>query len=76
MNFLMKAMLKRQLAQLPKEQQEMIITMIEKNPKLFEKISEEIKVKIKNGIPKQTASMSVFMSHKDEIQKLMMEQQK
>lgn len=76
MNFLMKAMLKRQLAQLPKEQQEMIITMIEKNPKLFEKISEEIKVKIKNGIPKQTASMSVFMSHKDEIQKLMMGQQK
>ncbi len=76
MNFLMKAMLKRQLAQLPKEQQEMIITMIEKNPKLFEKISEEIKVKIKNGIPKQTASMSVFMSPKDEIQKLMMEQQK
>lgn len=76
MNFLMKAMLKRQLAQLPKEQQEMIITMIEKNPKLFEKISEEIKVKIKNGISKQTASMSVFMSHKDEIQKLMMEQQK
>lgn len=69
-------MLKRQLAQLPKEQQEMIITMIEKNPKLFEKISEEIKVKIKNGISKQTASMSVFMSHKDEIQKLMMEQQK
>ena len=76
MNFLMKAMLKRQLASLPKEQQEMIITMIEKNPKLFAKISEEIKVKIKNGVPKQAASMSVFMSHKDEIQKLMMAQVK
>jgi hypothetical protein len=76
MNFLMKAMLKRQLSSLPKEQQEMIITMIEKNPKLFEKISEEIKVKVKNGVPKQAASMSVFMSHKDEIQKLMMAQVK
>lgn len=76
MNFLMKAMLKRQLASLPKEQQEMIINMIEKNPKLFEKISEEIKVKIKNGVPKQNAAMSVFMSHKDEIQKLMMAQGK
>jgi hypothetical protein len=68
--------LKRQLAQLPKEQQEMIINMIEKNPKLFEQISQEIKVKVKNGVPKQTAAMSAFMAHKQEIQKLMQEQQK
>lgn len=76
MNFLMKALLKKQLAHLPKDQQEMIINMIEKNPKLFEQISKEIKEKIKNGVPQQTASMAVFMAHKDEIQKLMMEQQK
>ncbi len=76
MNFLMKAMLKRQLAHLPKEQQEMIITIIEKNPKFFEKISAEIQTKVKNGVPKQNAAMSVFMSHKDEIQKMMMDQQK
>ena len=76
MNFLMKAMLKKQLSNLPKDQQEMIINMIEKNPKLFEQISKEIKEKIKNGIPQQTASMSVFMTHKDEIQKLMLDQQK
>lgn len=76
MNFLMKAMLKRQLSNLPKEQQEMIIAMIESNPKFFEQISEEISKKVKNGVPKQTAAMSVFMSHKDEIQKMMMNQQK
>lgn len=76
MNFLMKAMLKRQLAQLPKDQQEMIITMIEKNPKFFEQISAEVKTKIKNGVPKQTAMMSVMVSHKDQIQKMMMDQQK
>ncbi len=76
MNFLMKAMLKRQLAQLPKDQQEMIINMIEKNPKFFEKISSEIQTKIKNGVPKQTAAMSVFMAHKDELQKMMVEQNK
>lgn len=74
MNFLMKAMLKKQLANLPKDQQEMIITMIEKNPKLFEQIAKEIKEKVKNGVPQQTAAMSVFMTHKDEIQKLMLEQ--
>ncbi|MEY2703071.1 MAG: hypothetical protein RLY43_1709 [Bacteroidota bacterium] len=77
MNFLMKAMLKRQLAQFPKEQQEMIIGMIEKNPKFFEEISSEIQKKIKNGVPRQNAMMSVMMSRKEEIQKMMMmEQQK
>lgn len=76
MNFLMKAMLKRQLAHLPKEQQQMIISAIEKNPKFFEQIAEEIQKKVKNGVPKQTAAMSVFMSHKDEIQRMIMEEQK
>ncbi|MFA7193311.1 MAG: hypothetical protein WC087_00105 [Candidatus Paceibacterota bacterium] len=76
MNFLMKAMLKKQLAHLPKDQQEMIITMIEKNPKLFEQIAKEIKEKVKNGVPQQTAAMSVFMTHQNEIKKLMTEQQK
>lgn len=76
MNFLMKAMLKRQLAHLPKEQQQMIINAIEKNPKFFEQIAEEIQKKVKNGVPKQTAAMSVFMSHKDEIQRMVMEGQK
>ncbi len=54
----------------------MIITIIEKNPKFFEKISAEIQTKVKNGVPKQNAAMSVFMSHKDEIQKMMMSEQK
>lgn len=72
MNFLMKMMLKKQLAGLPKEQQEMIIKMIEENPKFFEQISKEIQSKIKAGVPKQNAAMSVFMTHKDEIQRMMM----
>lgn len=72
MNFLMKMMLKKQLAGLPKDQQEMIIKIIEENPKFFEQISKEIQEKIKAGVPKQNAAMSVFMSHKDELQKMMM----
>ena len=72
MNFLMKMMLKKQLAGLPKDQQEMIMKIIEENPKFFEQISKEIQDKIKAGVPKQNAAMSVFMSHKDELQKMMM----
>jgi hypothetical protein len=73
MNFLMKAMLKKQLAQLPKEQQEMIIRAIDNNPNFFDQIAKEIKEKTKAGVDKQTAAMSVMMSHKDELQKMIQE---
>lgn len=43
----MKALLKKQLAHLPKDQQEMIINMIEKNPKLFDKSQKKLKKKSK-----------------------------
>ena len=71
MNFLMKTMLKKQLGGLPPEQQEMIMNAIEKNPEFFDKIGKEIKAKVKSGVDKQTASMSVMMAHKNELQKLM-----
>jgi len=71
MNFLMKAMLKKQLKALPQEQQDMIIKAVEENPKLFEQIAKEIQEKIKNGVDKQNAAMSVMMSHQDELRKVM-----
>jgi len=76
MNFLMKAMLKKQLAGLPAEQRDMIIKAVEANPKFFEQIAKEIQVKVKQGIDKQTATMSVMMSHQNELRKLMQQQQK
>lgn len=71
MNFLMKTMLKRQLSALPKEQQEMILTAIEKNPELFDKIGKEIKAKVKSGVDKNAAAMSVMMSHQNDLRKIM-----
>ena len=71
MNFLMKAMMKRQLASLPKDQQDMIMRAVEKNPEFFNKMAEEIKAKVKSGVDKQTASMSVMMAHQNELRKLM-----
>lgn len=71
MNFLMKTMLKQQLKSLPSDQQEMIIKAIDEHPELFDKIGKEIKAKVKSGVDKQTASMSVMMSHKNELQKIM-----
>ncbi len=71
MNFLMKAMLKKQLKALPPQQQEMIIKAVEENPKLFEVIAKEIQEKIKKGVDKQAAAMQVMMAHKQELQKAM-----
>lgn len=71
MNFFMKAMLKQQLKALPKQQQDMIIVAVEKNPKFFEQIAKEIQDKIKKGVDKQTASMQVMMAHQNELRNLL-----
>lgn len=75
MNFLMKAMLKKQLKNLPQDQQEMVLKAVEENPEFFDKIGKEIKAKVKNGVDKQTAAMSVMMSHQNELRNIMMKNQ-
>jgi TRAP-type C4-dicarboxylate transport system substrate-binding protein len=74
MNFLMKAMLKKQLKQLPQEQQEAIMKVVEENPDFFMKMSKEIKQKMKEGLDQQTASMQVMMAHRNELQQMMQKQ--
>ena len=64
-------MLKSQLKGMPEAQQDMIISAVEKNPKLFENIAKEAQEKIKGGMDQQTATMQVMMSHQKELQDLM-----
>ncbi len=70
-NFLLKTMLKKQLKNLPQEQQDIILNMIEKNPDFFMKITEEAQEKIKGGMSQQDAMMSVMQKHQDELKKIM-----
>lgn len=70
-NFLLKQMLKKQLKDMPEEQQEQIFAMIEKNPDFFMKIAEEVQEKIKGGMNQQDAMMQVMQSHQDELKKVM-----
>jgi len=70
LNFFTRQLLKNQLKNVPKEQQELIMALVEKNPELFKKISEEAKVKQKAGMSQQAAMMQVMMAHKGELQKL------
>jgi len=69
--FLSKKIVESQLKKLPKEQQELIMALMEKDPKLFEKIAKEIKAMTKDGMDEQLASMNVMMKYKPQIQKIM-----
>jgi len=65
---LMKRLLKSKMKDIPEEQQEMIISTIEKNPELFQKIGLEIQAKMKEGKDQMTATMEVMQAHQSELQ--------
>lgn len=70
-NFLLKTMLKKQMKNVPQEQQDQIFAMIEKNPDFFMKIAEEAQEKIKGGMSQQDAMMMVMRNHEKELREVM-----
>jgi hypothetical protein len=76
LNFVMKQLVKRQVKNMPQDQQDMIMSLVEENPELLKTISEEIKIKTKKGVNEQTAMMQVMMDHKEELQRAMMKHKK
>lgn len=69
-NFIMKAMLKKQMKGMPEEQQEFFLNLIEKNPDFFMKIATEAQEKIKGGMPQQDAMQAVMKAHEAELKAL------
>ncbi|MCF7815976.1 MAG: hypothetical protein K9M10_00995 [Candidatus Pacebacteria bacterium] len=69
--FMMRKLLERQLKSAPPEQREMILTLLEKNPKLFEKIAGEMQAEIKKGSNQMTAAMKVLPKYQSELQAAM-----
>ncbi len=70
-NFVMKKVLASKLKDVPKEQQEMIFAMIEKNPELFQKIALEAQEKIKGGMDQMAAMQQVMMKYQNELKEAM-----
>ncbi len=70
-NFVTKKLLERQLKDAPAEQKELIMTLLEKNPKLFEKIALEMQTEIKSGKDQMAAAMKVMPKYQKEIQAIM-----
>jgi hypothetical protein len=72
--FLAKKAMEAKMKDLPPEQKQLIMVLMEKHPDFLKDIQKEIKLKTKQGVDEQTASMQVMMKHKDKFQKIMMEE--
>ncbi len=70
-NFIMKQAMKSQLKNVPKDQQEKIMELIDKNPEFFKQMAEKVKKKIDAGQPQMSAMMEVMQENKEELQKMM-----
>ncbi len=70
--FALKKVLQSQMKNVPPEQQQMILEMIEKDPGLFEKIAKEIQAELKvNGNNQMAAATKVLPKYQKEIMAIM-----
>ena len=67
MNFIIKSLIKKQLAGVPEEQINMIVAAIEKDPGFFQKLAIEIQTKIKSGKSEQEAAQEILASHTEKL---------
>ena len=67
----MRQMLKSKLKNVPKEQQEMILALVQKDPELFKKIGEEVDRRTKGGEQQMKATMEVMKKYRAELAVLM-----
>ncbi len=65
-------MMERQMKNLPADQREMMMKLIEDNPEFFENIAKEIEQEVKAGKSQMAAGMSVMRKHQAKLQQLMM----
>jgi hypothetical protein len=70
--FALKKVMQSQMKNVPADQQEMIMTMIEKDPALFEKIATEMQAELKrNNNNQMAAAMKVLPKFQKEIMSAM-----
>ncbi|MEM9336269.1 MAG: hypothetical protein AAGA35_00235 [Patescibacteria group bacterium] len=71
-NYAMKKVMERQMKNVPEDQRQMIMEMVEKDPETFEKIAKEMQAEMKtNGNNQMAAAMKVFPKYQAELMKSM-----
>ncbi len=71
-NYILKKYMKSKMKNVPQQQQDMIMKLIDEKPELFEKMGKEIKQKTKEGKSETAASMEVMRKYQNELRELMM----
>jgi len=71
MNFFIKSLLKHKLKDIPDDQLNVFIEIIEKNPEFFQKIAAEIQTAAQAGQSQENAAMSVLQAHQDELKQIL-----
>ena len=70
-NFLLKQALKAKMKDVPEEERDKMLALMEKNPDFFKKIGEEVQKRVKAGQSEMAATMVVMREHQAELQKIM-----
>jgi len=71
-NMAMKKVLQSQMKNVPEDQQQMIMEMVEKKPELFQKIATEMQAELKtNGNNQMAAATKVLPKYQAEIMEVM-----
>ncbi len=70
-NFLLRQVANWKLKNVPEAQREQLLALIEKDPELFKKISDEVERRKKGGEGEMKASVEVMRKYRGELQKLM-----
>ena len=65
--FILKQMIKRQMPQATDAQIDQVISLVSKNPELFQKIAEEVQARVKNGEDQTKAMMAVMQKYQEEL---------
>ena len=73
-DFFLKQALKYKMKDVPEEQRERLLSVMEKNPDFFKKIGEEVQKRMKGGMSEMAATMVVMREHQAELQRIMLEQ--
>lgn len=67
-NFAVKKLLEAQMKNVPEDQRELIMAMVEKDPTTFEKIAKELQAEMKtNGNNQMKAAMKILPKYQKEI---------
>ena len=72
-DFFVKQALKLGTKNMPKEQQEMMIKLMEKKPELFEQIAKDIKASTDKGTPEMYAAFEVMKKYEKQLQAAVMD---